>query len=142
MLTLQKQITESDAPLIAIVAPDPTFCRLLTQLLEDQGFRTVTWSRAPGAYAMVRREMPNAVILDIWLDRPESGRIVLELLRADPRTWSIPIIVCAASTGFLRRRADEFRQLDCRVLEKPIALDDLLQHVTDAVASRVEAVAR
>jgi hypothetical protein len=42
MLMLHKQVTESDAPLIAVVAPDPTFCRLLTQLLEDQGFQTVT----------------------------------------------------------------------------------------------------
>jgi CheY-like chemotaxis protein len=142
MLMLHRQITESDAPLIAIVAPDPTFCRLLTQLLEDQGFRTVTWSHGPGAYAMVRHEVPGAVILDIWLDRPESGRVVLELLRADPRTWGIPVIVCAASTSFLRRRADQFRQLGCRVLEKPVALDDLLQCVTDAIAYRVETVAR
>jgi CheY-like chemotaxis protein len=91
---------------------------------------------------MVRHEVPDAVILDTWLDRPEAGRVVLELLRADPRTWSIPVIVCAASTSFLRRRADELCQLDCRVLEKPVALDDLLQCVTDAIAYRVEAVAR
>jgi CheY-like chemotaxis protein len=136
-----RQITESDAPLIAIVERDPTFCGLLVQLLEDEGFRTITWSRGPGAYAMVRNEMPDAVILDIWLDQPESGRVVLELLRADPRTWSIPVIVCAA-TSFLRQRADEFRRLDCRVLEKPVALDDLLQCVIDAIAHRVEAVAR
>jgi CheY-like chemotaxis protein len=142
MLMFHRQITESDAPLIAIVERDPTFRRLLVQLLEDEGFRTITWSRGPGAYAMVRHEVPDAVIIDIRLDHPEAGRVVLELLRADPRTWRIPVIVCSASTSFLRQRADELRQLDCRVLEKPVALDDLLQSVSDAIAPRVEAVAR
>jgi CheY-like chemotaxis protein len=142
MLMFRRQITELDAPLIAVVERDPTFCGLLAQLLRDEGFRTITWSRGPGAYAMVRHEMPDAVIIDIRLDRPEAGRVVLELLRADPRTWRIPVIVCSASTIFLRQRADEFRQLGCRVLEKPAALDDLLRCVVDAIAPRVEEAAR
>jgi CheY-like chemotaxis protein len=101
-------------PMIAIVENDPSFRGSLTQRFMAEGYRVVTWSRDVGAYAMVRREMPDIVLLDLWLDRPEAGEVVLALLRADPRTRDIPVVVCAAHNRFLGAPAPEPRQLGCR----------------------------
>jgi CheY-like chemotaxis protein len=101
-------------PLIAIVETAPNVRASLSQFFSNEGYRVVTWSRAVGAYAMVRRQTPDIVLLDLWRDHPGAGEVILALLRADPRTRDIPVVVCADYRRSLGAPMHEPRRLDCR----------------------------
>lgn len=70
---------ERDAELIAAVAA-------------GVGLRTEVVGSALGAREAVRRDPPTAIVLDLRLP-DERGERVLEALKSDPRTRSIPVIV-------------------------------------------------
>jgi CheY-like chemotaxis protein len=67
--------------------------------------------------------------LDIRLGTPETGWTILELVRLDPATAQIPVIVCSADTIFLRAKEEALHALHCDILEKPCDLDALLRTI-------------
>ena len=119
--------------LIAVINDDTAFLRLMDRLLRQEGYRTIAWFEGDSAYEMVHREQPDLVILDLRLDNPETGWMVAELLRLDPTTTHIPIIVCSADAVFLREKEQILREKGCDILEKPFDLQDLLEKVMTAI---------
>ncbi|HEU5423369.1 MAG TPA: response regulator [Nitrolancea sp.] len=116
-------------PLIAVVNDDTAFLNMMNELLSDEGYRTVIWREGEGAYDLVCQHRPSLVILDIRMEHPGTGWHVLELLRLDPETASIPVIVCSADSRLLRAKQDRLQSLNCQTLEKPFDLDELLAMV-------------
>lgn len=121
------------APLIAVVNNDTVFLQLMQELLAQEGYRTVICKEGDKAYQLVKDQQPALVLLDIRLEQPETGWTVLELLRLDPATRQIPVIVCSADSPFLRAKEEMLRQLGCDTLEKPFDLDTLLKKVATAL---------
>jgi DNA-binding response OmpR family regulator len=117
-------------PIIAVVNDDTAFLNLMDTILSDEGYRTIIWRQDDNAYEMIRRERPDLVILDIRMEHPEGGWHVVDLLRLDPETASIPLIICSADSAFLRDKAERLNELHCETLEKPFDLDDLLAKVS------------
>jgi hypothetical protein len=54
---------------------------------------------------------------------------VLEMLRIDPKTQDVPVIVCSADLPFLRSQGDNLRSLRCAIQEKPFRLEELLEKI-------------
>jgi CheY-like chemotaxis protein len=69
------------------------------------------------AYELIKREMPDLIILDIRIEHPEAGWVTLDLLRPDPATTRIPIIVCSADAAQLREKAPMLEAHRCSTLE-------------------------
>jgi DNA-binding response OmpR family regulator len=69
------------------------------------------------------------VILDIWMETPEAGWQLLELLRLDPATATLPVLVCSADVVFLRAKEAQLLAEGYGVLVKPFGLDALLARV-------------
>ncbi|MDQ6604314.1 MAG: hypothetical protein M3Z19_16440, partial [Chloroflexota bacterium] len=67
--------------------------------------------------------------LDIRMEHPDTGWMVLELMRLDPETAHIPVIICSADTSRIREKEAYLREKGCAVLEKPFLLEDLLEKV-------------
>ncbi|MBV9545053.1 MAG: response regulator, partial [Chloroflexi bacterium] len=73
---------------------------------------------------------PDLVILDLMLGRDQSGAAILELLREDPRTTSVPVLVCSAAAPALLRQASVWRDRGVvETLAKPFDVDDMLQAI-------------
>jgi CheY-like chemotaxis protein len=126
-------------PLITVVNNDTAFLTLMCELLVEEGYQALAWREGANAYEMIRREKPELVILDIRMEQPETGWTILELLRLDPTTTNIPVIVCSADAHFLREKAMYLREKRCDILEKPFDLNDLLtkvQETLDSASSR------
>lgn len=124
-----------ERPTIAVVNDDTLFLELMHDLLTDEGYRTAIWKEGDKAYEMIKEHRPALVILDIRMERPDTGWMVLELLRLDPATTAIPVILCSADTQRMREKVDYLRAQNCDVLEKPFVLDDLLRKVHAFIGS-------
>ena len=118
---------------IAVVNNDTDFLNLMDELLTLEGYRTIVCREGERAYALMKEVRPALIVLDIRLEHAESGWTILELLRLDPATTKIPVIVCSADTPFLREKAPALHQLHCDILEKPFDLDMLLEKIDRAL---------
>jgi CheY-like chemotaxis protein len=122
---------------IAVVNDDTPFLQLMHELLGDmEGYEVHGRKEWEGAYDFVKALQPDLVILDIMMGREERGWQLLELLRLDPKTRPIPVVVCSAAIRSLQEREEVLRQHDVRPLPKPFDLDDLLSIIREALAGR------
>ncbi len=80
---------------IVIIDDTPDNLRLLTQLLNDQGYKTRPIPNGERALAAIRKVPPDLILLDIMM--PEmNGYEVCQKLKADELTRDIPIIFLSA----------------------------------------------
>jgi DNA-binding response OmpR family regulator len=121
---------------ILIVDDDVLMRRSLAFNLEQGGYQASTAGSAEDALAMVRRERPDLVLLDINL----PGMDGLDALRQLKDQFDLPVIFVTAR----RRELDEVVGLELGgddYVTKPFDIDVLLAHIK-AVLRRVEVAPR
>jgi len=111
-----------------VVEDHPDVAALLAHELADAGYAVTAAGAAVGAAALVRRVRPRAIVLDLGLPY-RSGVSLLEELKADPRTATVPVVVVSAYTEQLSARQ---AGLATAVIPKPFELDSLLAAVRHA----------
>jgi CheY-like chemotaxis protein len=113
---------------IAVIDDDAVFVDLMRDLLAvGEGYEVVSAPHWLQSVEFVRDAQPDLIILDLMLGRELTGWGVLELLREDPRTAPIPVIVCSAAAPSLR----QFGEPPCghgtvEAVAKPFDVDDLI----------------
>ncbi|GAB4503772.1 MAG: hypothetical protein Fur0043_07640 [Anaerolineales bacterium] len=109
------------AKTILAVDDDPQVLKLYERYLQPKGFQVVSVNKPDSTKAKVKQLKPFAIILDIMMPGYDGWR-VLEDLKSDAETRSVPIIICSIldeeEKGFSLGAAD--------YLVKPIAEEDLL----------------
>jgi CheY-like chemotaxis protein len=119
---------------VLVVEDEPENRLLLGVVLTSEGYEVVEAEDGPAALAAARQHPPDLVLLDVMM--PEmNGYAVLEALRADTSTRSIPVIMLTA----LAQRGDVERAVEMGVagyVTKPFEPEDLLQAMEKALASR------
>lgn len=114
---------------ITVINDDTAFLQLMYELLTDEGYETKIYRETTAIHATLRQEQPDLVIIDIRMEQPSTGWQVLEMLRLDPVTSDIPVIVCSADINDLRAKAELLERSGYGALAKPFDLDDLLTMV-------------
>ncbi len=121
---------------ILVVEDEPQISALVRDYLEHAGFAVVSARDGEGAIALVRRQKPDAIVLDLGL----PGIDGLDVVRAVRRDSAVPIVVLTARgdetdrvTG-LELGADDY-------VVKPFSPKELIARVR-AVLRRTEAAAR
>ena len=102
---------------------------VLTVLLEDEGYKVMPVEDGEMALLMSRRLQPALITLDIGLPRL-NGREILELLKADPDTASIPVLILSGQPG-----TSDLTSLPGPVafLAKPFEVDEMQQLVSSLI---------
>jgi DNA-binding response OmpR family regulator len=122
-------------PLIGIANHDPVLLRLLGQVLDDAGFRTVTLPEGTTAYEEIRKQKPDLIILDTWLESRESGWMLFQTLRLDRETRGIPVLICSSDLEEFEKRAAALEAHSrVGVLNKPFDIDVLVKRVNQMLA--------
>lgn len=117
------------SPLIAIADDDDAYAVLLADILTDSGFATVWYPTGADLAALAVIDRPALIILDLHLERQDSGLAALRRLRAEPVTQMTPVLVCSADVVGLRALEATLRADGCELLEKPFEMAVLLARV-------------
>ena len=82
--------------LILIVEDNPKNLKLVRDVLQVKGYRTLEAGTAEDGLVLAREQQPALILMDIQLPRM-SGIEALGQLRADPATQALPVIAVTAS---------------------------------------------
>jgi DNA-binding response OmpR family regulator len=119
--------------LLLIVDDEPSIRSLLTQELGQAGYRTLEAANGAEALALARRYKPALILLDVMM--PDiSGFDVTRVLKADPATASIPILILSIIEDRQRGLtlgADAY-------LTKPVESDRLLNTIASLLTQEGE----
>ena len=99
---------------ILLVDDDPDFLEQHRLMLEGTGFTVVTAERSEEALEVAGREIPDAFVLDLMMERNDSGARLARTLRRDPRFRRAPIVML---TSVVRDMGFEFDRNPREVLE-------------------------
>lgn len=113
---------------ILVVEDEASIRKNVVSMLRMEGFDVIDASNGRSALALAREHIPGLILSDVMM--PElDGYGLLEQLRADPLTATIPLIFLSARTD----RADRRRGMNLGAddyLGKPFSHDELLEAVT------------
>ena len=113
-------VAPSDLPTIVVVEDDRRSLDLITLYLEDAGVEVVTARDGQEGLEAVRRVHPAAVVLDLRLPKLD-GWDLLALLKADPATAAIPVVV----VSMVDERGKGFALGAAEYLVKPVGRDEV-----------------
>jgi CheY-like chemotaxis protein len=120
---------------ILVVDDRNELLHLMRRVLEDEQYLVSILQEGKNAYAQVKSQLPDLLILDLKLG-DISGQDILKQLKGDVVTADIPVIVYTAAV----LEADEVANLiesdsqlyhDVHLLRKPFELDVLLDKVEE-----------
>jgi CheY-like chemotaxis protein len=117
-------------PKVLVVDDDPDLAAICSLILESEGYETSVASNGVDAYDKLSATRVDAVLLDVMMPVMD-GLTVCRLLKSDPDTEQLPVIVMSASEK-LREQA-RVAQADA-VIAKPFNIDDLVLAVNKLVA--------
>jgi CheY-like chemotaxis protein len=121
---------------IAIIDDDAAFLELMQDLLgTDEGYQVFTSVSWASSLEFVKSVEPDLLMLDLMRGHDQVGWTVLDLLRANPRTRELPVLLCSAAAPTLAGFAQHMRStkaVEC--VAKPFDVDDLLQTIERMLA--------
>jgi CheY-like chemotaxis protein len=124
----------SDKQLILVVDDDPDLVDSLSMKLEANNYRTSKAYDGIEAWAKIRQEKPDLVLLDVMMPKKDGYELCAEL-KKDPQFKDITVVLLTAvadnvqSTNYTHHEgkttpADDY-------IAKPIDLDRLMEMVKD-----------
>lgn len=118
---------------VLLIEDEANIAEAIRFILTRDGWTVSTLQDGAGAVQAVHEHKPDLVILDLMLPG-RSGLEILESLRADPATETLPVLMLTAKGGGRDREAAE-RAGASRFMTKPFSNADILANVR-ALAGR------
>lgn len=122
---------------VLVVEDEPSIAEAIRFILHRDGWSVGTQDSGHGAAARILAEVPDLVILDVMLPGP-SGLDVLQVLRLNPATARLPVILLSARSPALVRdeAVPSGPAADMTLcMAKPFANADLLAAVRQLVGA-------
>jgi CheY-like chemotaxis protein len=124
---------------IVVINDEPVLLGLMREVLEDEGFRVTidAFSEAGIALALARiaEAQPDLVIIDVLIRGEMLGWQLVQVLRVQPATARLPIIVCTAANTIVQQLGPQLTKLGVRVVLKPFDIETLLGEIRQALAA-------
>ena len=121
---------------VLVVDDERDMVEMLRYNLNERGYDVLAASNGLEAIKQVRNHQPDLVLLDLMLDGMD-GFTVCEILRQQPSTSSVPIIMITAQIGEMVRRNGLDSGAD-DVINKPFSPEKLMNHMEKVFEARRE----
>jgi len=118
--------------LILIVDDEEGILITMSQVLGDEGFRTVTTPSGADALDLYREHHPDVVFLDIWLPDKDGLEALQAILELDPGA----LVVMMSGHGTSSTAVKSIKMGAQDYLEKPLSYDQTVNAVREALAAR------
>ncbi len=124
---------------ILVVDDEMGIRELLSEILFDEGYRVHLAENAAQAREFRKRQMPDLVLLDIWM--PETDGVTLLKEWKEQGVLTMPVIMMSGH-GTIETAVEATRIGAVDFLEKPIALRKLLDAVAKAIRQGMQGKAK
>ena len=105
---------------VLLIDDEEVFATLAAEQLTRRGFNVVVAASGVEALEKIKTQRPDVILLDFLLPGI-NGSEVLKRLKADPRTHSIPVVICSitlhersAISAFMSQGARDFVPKPCQ----------------------------
>ena len=117
---------------LLLVDDDDAARRMMRRVLERRGYEVVDADNGRDGLDLARDLKPAGMLLDLRMPGELSGFDVARMLKSDPDTVGIPIIVVSASTHLDARSM--VKEVGCDAfVEKPVDFDELDRVLTELI---------
>jgi CheY-like chemotaxis protein len=117
---------------ILLVDDEDALVEILTQLLQDEGYRVVSAANGKDALARLTEEKPDLLITDFMMPIA-NGRVLIRAMRAIPEFAATPAIMMSATQRAVAL-TDTEGTVDAAVfLRKPFDLHRLLEAIAELI---------
>lgn len=116
---------------ILIIEDDPTDMKLLSAVLDANGHTVLGKRTAEEAAEEIRQHRPDLILLDLRLPGMD-GITLAKMLKTDPATKQIPVIVVTAAEGQFSRKDVLALGIDAFV-QKPINTREISAEVSRVI---------
>ncbi len=122
--------------LVLIVEDNEKNRKLLRDILQYEGYRTMETDTAEEGLGLIKENNPDLILMDIALPGI-NGFEALKLLREDASTAGIPVIAVTASVmthdqqKIMDAGFDDYQKKPVDIDEFLVAVRNMLQHSTD-----------
>ena len=124
---------------ILAINNEPAVLDLFRDLLGEEGYRVTTQTYADKDLDAIAALAPDLAIVDYMWPEEDGGWSLLQMLRMDPRTAAVPIVLCTGARQKAEELADHLREMGVRVVLKPFRLEALLAAVAAGLAGAADA---
>ncbi|MBP9020927.1 MAG: sigma-54-dependent Fis family transcriptional regulator [Syntrophobacterales bacterium] len=117
---------------ILVVDDEESICRSLAGILSDEGYRVLTVGSGEEALKVIEEELPDLVLLDIWL----PGIDGIETLKVIKRDYPQMQVVIMSGHGTIETAVKATKLGAFDFLEKPLSLEKMvlvINHALDLV---------
>ena len=123
---------------ILLVDNDVDFIDLNKAVLENSGFDVVVAYSSAEGLDRVRFEQPDLIVLDIMMEKHDSGFGFAKAMKADPTSKNIPILMLTAvgsETGMdFSQELDGYWMKTDDYANKPLLPEDLVKKINELLA--------
>lgn len=120
-------------PHVLVFNHDPHLLAAYRDALGDEGFRVSTAPVFAKELAGVKRLRPDCIVLDHTWATDDRGWALLNLLRLDRATATVPVVLCTWAVGEVGALTDHLGGMGVAVVPKPFDIDRLLGALSDAI---------
>ena len=116
-------------PTILIVDDEKSILKSLSGILMDEGFETITASNGYEALKLIESEVPDLVLLDIWMPGIDGIDTLKEILKNHPGTQVIMI----SGHGTIETAVNATKLGAFDFIEKPLNIDRVIVAINNAL---------
>lgn len=120
----------TQAPRILVVDDEPDIRRLISEILQDEGYQVATAENAAEARVLKKTTSPDLILLDIWM--PDSDGITLLREWVTEKNLLSPVVMMSGH-GSVEAAVEATRLGAYDFLEKPLSMAKLLLIVERAL---------
>jgi len=116
---------------ILAVDDEPHIIKLVSFTLERRGHEVLTASDGPTGIAVAREQAPDLILMDVMMPMM-TGLDALDVLKAEPETAAIPVVMLSARSQSYEQEEGLSRGA-LRYVTKPFAPSDLTEVVAEVL---------
>src|SRR5215212_11507043 len=135
--SLSSPSPDGHRPQILAINNDPAVLALFRDLLEEAGYHVSTQTYVDRDLAQIKVLKPDLIVLDyMWATEDDSWSL-LQMLRMDPATAAIPIVLCTGAVREVAALQPHLMDMGISVVIKPFNIDHLVDVIRERLAPQV-----